>query len=228
MKFTVKQFVNVTLLLVLTLAVVGLSSKQLAGTVTPATADTSAEVITGAPPAPGAATTCPPHNFSSTVNLARNPSFEQVGPNGSPTSWIQGNTIPPPSAAKNWLMHSNNEGDLVRSQLIPTTAPGPSGSKMLRFRASGRESGLLQILQPSPSNLMFSAWIYVRSGRVTIASHADSNLQGPIAWSTRHNQWEQLRVCTDGTVPTGTFSIYNQDSAGGEFFVDRVEIRTTP
>jgi hypothetical protein len=73
---------------------------------------------------------------------------------------------------------------------------------------------------------MFSALVFVR--RVQVALQPNGGPQGPVAWSTKHNEWEQLRVCTDGSVPTGFFAIYNQNPAGGEFFVDRVEIRETP
>lgn len=124
-------------------------------------------------------------------------------------------------------MHTSGPpGDRVASQLRQTTVPGPGGSRMLRFIAGGNEGGIVQQLPSAPPKLMFSAWVFVRRGRV--AMQANSGTQGPVAWSTKHNQWEQLRVCTDGTVPTGFFAIYNQDAAGGEFFVDRVEIRPTP
>ena len=52
--------------------------------------------------------------------------------------------------------------------------------------------------------------------------------QGPSSWNTKVGEWEQLRVCTDSTVPTGMFIIWNEDPSGGEFFVDRVEIKETP
>ncbi len=174
-----------------------------------------------------AATNCPPFSFASPTNLAKNPSFEIVGPKGPTTIWLPGNPIPPLSAARFWLMHTNNSpGAPVASKLVSTTVPGPGGSRMLRFRAGGNEGGLLQLLPSAPAKVMFSAWVYVRRGRVALAATAGP--EGPAAWSTKRNEWEQLRVCTDGTVPTGFFSIYNQDPQGGEFFVDRVEIRQTP
>jgi hypothetical protein len=49
-----------------------------------------------------------------------------------------------------------------------------------------------------------------------------------VAWSTKNGEWEQLRVCTDGTVRPDWFVIYNQDPRGGEFYVDRVEVRALP
>ncbi len=199
----------------------------LAGNPAPAKLSTDLPIgISGKTRAAGAATNCPPFSFASHINLARNPSFEIVGPKGSTTIWLPGNPIPPPSAARDWLMHSSNPpGDPVASKLVSTTVPGPGGSRMLRFRAGGNEGGLLQLLPSAPAKLMFSAWVYVRRGRVQLAASAGADV--PAAWSTKHNEWEQLRVCTDGTIPTGAFSIYNQDPQGGEFFVDRVEIRQT-
>lgn len=192
-----------------------------ADTTTKTTAKTAAKATLLTP----AAKNCPPFGFVGSTNLARNPSFETVGPNGSPTSWQQGGPAMPPSAARDWFMHSSNDGDTVRSRLVATTVPAAGGSRMLYFRAGGNEGGVFQQLH-APAKLMFSAWVYVRRGKVSLAATADSS--GPAAFSTKLNQWEQLRVCTDGTVPTGFFSIYNQDPEGGEFFVDRVEIRQTP
>ncbi len=124
-------------------------------------------------------------------------------------------------------MHTNGPpGAPVGSRLISTTVPGPGGSRMLRFRAGGNEGGIVQLIPLAPAKLMFSAWVFVRQGRVSLSATADA--AGSVAFSTKLNQWEQLRVCTDGSVPTGTFSIFNQNPAGGEFFVDRVEIRQTP
>jgi hypothetical protein len=71
-----------------------------------------------------------------------------------------------------------------------------------------------------------SVTVFVMSGQVALQPNG-SNV-GPVAWSTKHNEWEQLRVCTDGTVDVGPLVIYNEDLAGGEFFVDRVEVLETP
>lgn len=177
-------------------------------------------------PAPAAATMCPPRDFASITNLAANPSFETVAPKGPSTGWHLNNPLPAHSAARRWLMPTDNTGSAIASRLISTTVPGPGGARMLQFRAGGHEGGIVQELPSAPAKLMFSAWVFVRRGRVVLQPHGGT--QGPAAWSTKRNQWEQLRVCTDGSVPTGFFTIYNQDPAGGEFFVDRVEIRETP
>jgi hypothetical protein len=78
---------------------------------------------------------------------------------------------------------------------------------------------------------MCSVWVFVKSGQVVMGVNS-TNL-GPVACSEKHNEWEELRVCTAydyhhkmNTPLTGVF-IYNEDQKGGEFYVDRVELRRT-
>jgi hypothetical protein len=175
---------------------------------------------------PGAARVCPPYSFVNNVNYAANSGFELIGQNGSPTSWQAGDASPAPSAAAGWFMHSNNAGARVVSELVTTHAPGPNGARMLRFVAGGAEGGIYQILNNPPAKVMFSAWVFVRAGRAEL--QLDALSQGPIAWTTKIGEWEQLRVCTDGTIQPNWFLIYNQAPRGGEFFVDRVEVRAIP
>jgi hypothetical protein len=186
----------------------------------------SGAAVTNLNPGPAAATNCPPFSFVNNTNLAKNPSFEVVGPNGPSTSWQAGGPDYPPSAANNWIMHTNNARAPVSSKLEPTNVPGSGSAKMLHFIAGGVESGIYQRQDTAPAKLMFSVWIFVKSGHVGIATSGGTS--GPAAFSTKHGEWEQLRVCTDGTVPSGYFVIWNQDSTGGDFFVDRAEIRETP
>src|SRR5262249_1999218 len=175
---------------------------------------------------PGPANQCPPFSFVNNKNLVKNPSFENVGPNGSPTTWHNGDPVPPPSAAAHWTMHSSNSGATVRSELVPTNVPGNGGAKMLHFVAGGNEGGVFQQVPDAPAKLMFSAWVFVKSGHVAMQPNAGTT--GPAAWSERTGEWEQLRVCTDGSVPTGFFAVVNEDPTGGNFFVDRVEVRQIP
>lgn len=58
-------------------------------------------------------------------------------------------------------------------------------------------------------------------------TNSPASIGCPVSWSTRHGEWEQLRVCTDATGATDTMVIYNQDPNGGLFYVDRVELRET-
>ncbi len=157
---------------------------------------------------PAAATICPPFSFINNVNLAKNPDFE-IGP-----------SIPGEAAAR-WMKHSDNYGAPVSAALV-----GPPGARMLLFTAGGSEGGVFQLLQSPPKYLMFSAWVYVNAGHVVL--QANGGATGPAAWSTKHHEWEQLRVCTDGSVPTDALVIYNQDPSGGQFYVDRVEVFETP
>lgn len=176
--------------------------------------------------APGAANQCPPIGFANAVNYAQNPSFETVGPNGSNVFWQNGQPVPAPSASASWLMHSSNAGAPVQSQIVPTDVPGPGGTRMLRFVAGGNEGGVYQTLANPPAKMMFSVWVKVRRGQVVIQAHGGN--MGPSAWSTKRGEWEQLRVCTDGTVPTNMLVVYNQDPTGGEFYIDRAEARALP
>src|SRR5262249_20919738 len=147
-----------------------------------------------------AASACPPMFFLSD-NLAQNPSFEHPGPDGPQTCWEQGDPAPPPSAAAEWFMHSSNAGAKVCSRLVPSTTPGPSGARMLRFVAGGNEGGVYQyVTLPPEKSYMFSVWVLVRSGQVAIQSNAITG--GPVAWSTKHGEWEQLRVCTNSLFST--------------------------
>jgi hypothetical protein len=160
-------------------------------------------------------------------NLAQNASFEIVGPNGSPTDWQNGDPVPPPSAAVGWFMHSSNNSAPISSQLVPSTAPGPKGLRMLKFTAGGNEGGVYQLVNLPPNKAyMFSVWVLVRRGRVAIQSNAMTG--GPVAWSTKRGEWEQLRVCTNSLFSTNMLVVYNQDPKGGEFYVDRAELREIP
>jgi hypothetical protein len=170
---------------------------------------------------PGAAITCPPHAFSNNINYAGNPGFETIGPNGALAIWPA-----LASAAAGWSMHTSNSGAQVVSELVTTHAPGPNGARMMRFVAAGNEGGIYQILNNAPAKVMFSAWVFVRVGRVEL--QVDAMGQGPIAWTTKVGEWEQLRVCTDGVIAANWLAIYNQDVRGGEFYVDRVEVRAVP
>ena len=173
-----------------------------------------------------AASACPTQFFLS-EQLAQDPSFEVAGPNGDSTCWSQGDPGIAYSAADGWLMHTSNDQDTVCSRLVPSTAPGPAGRRMLLFRAGGNEGGVYQAMDlPPDKTYMFSVWVYVRKGQVAIQSNAF--VGGPVAWSTKHNEWEQLRVCTNSLFSTNWLVVYNQDPNGGEFAVDRAELREIP
>ena len=170
----------------------------------------------------GAAASCPPYSFVTQVNHAANPSFE-VGPGHA--TWPPG-ASPIPSAATGWHMHTRDAGAPITTDRVATTAPGPAGQRMLAVRATSTEAGVYQV-RNTPAKVMFSVWVRVAAGRVVIGANAMVGMT-PYSWSTKLNEWEQLRVCTDGTNPTGYFYVYNQDPRGGTFYVDRAEIREIP
>lgn len=170
---------------------------------------------------------CPPIGFV-TGNTAVNPSFETPDPAvpvGTETCWTPSSGSVN-SAAKNWTMHSSNGGAKVCSTLLPSNAPGGQGGQMLKFKAGGNEGGVFQSIPGTAGKTyMFSVWVKVNKGQVAMQSSAGNT--GPAAWSTKKGEWEQLRVCTDSTGVTDTMVIYNQDPAGGLFYVDRAELRET-
>ena len=159
--------------------------------------------------------------------LAQNASFETVGADGPVTCWVSGDPGPPVSAADGWFMHSSNSQATVCSKLVPTNVPGPGGQNMLLFRAGSNEGGVYQVHNLPPNKAyMFSVWVFVKRGQVAIQSNA--GVGGPVAWSTKQGQWEQLRVCTNSLFSTNWLIAYNQDPNGGEFLLDRVELREIP
>jgi hypothetical protein len=70
---------------------------------------------------------------------------------------------------------------------------------------------------------MPTAWVKVLRGHVVMQTNA--GVIGPNAWTTKIGEWEQLRICTNGTVPIDMFLVWNEDPAGGDFYVDRVDVR---
>lgn len=163
----------------------------------------------------GAMNQCPHYGMGVGKNLALNPSFETAA-HPSATQ----------SVAAYWLLHTDNQGSPINSARVTSHAPGPNGARMLRIDAKGVESGVIQYLSDPPEKLMVSAWVFVESGQVQITANGGNT--GPSSHSTRTGEWEQLRVCTDGTVPTGLLTILNQAPGGGRFYVDRVEAVAIP
>jgi hypothetical protein len=196
-----------------------------------AAASALAMVSTVAAAQSSAASQCPGFSISPT-NLALNPGFEMPAANaraGDTTCWQNGDPLPANAAAAGWLMHTSNDGARVCSRLVDSTTPGPNGRRMLAFRAGGNEGGVYQdvrgIVDPARA-YMFSAWVFVRSGKVGMSG--SNGVGGPTSFTTKIGEWEQLRVCTNSRAVTDILTIYNQDAAGGTFFVDRVELREIP
>ena len=181
-----------------------------------------------AAPSP-AASACPDY-FLLSGNLARNANFETPTagvPVGASKCWNAGDPPYPSSAAAEWFMHTSNNSATVCSALVGGSAPGPGGSQLLAFKAGGNEGGIYQSHRLDPRKAyMFSVWVYVRSGQVSIQSRAMTG--GPVASTTKTGEWEQLRVCTNSLSNTDALIVYNQDPTGGMFYVDRAELREIP
>jgi hypothetical protein len=170
---------------------------------------------------------CPPYTPPSGPNLLANPDFDFVGPCGTSTWWMNGSgsclSDLTASAAKGWTIHSSNSGAMLRTYMVPSTLPLGGGARMLHILAGGNEGGVWQMLPLGLSKVMATAWVYVRKGHVVMQTNGGTT--GPNAWSTKLNEWEQLRICTNGMVPIDMFLVYNEDPNGGDFYVDRVEVK---
>jgi hypothetical protein len=173
---------------------------------------------------------CPDYFFLSD-NSAPNADFETPAPGipaGTTTCWSPGDPVPPPSAADQWGMHSSNQGARVCSKLVPSTAPGHApGSRMFKFQAGGNEGGIYVLSGAQPGHAyMFSAWVKVMRGQVAVQPNGGAS--GPVSWSSKTGEWEQLRACAGPSADASMLVIYNEDPNGGVFFVDRVEFRELP
>lgn len=168
---------------------------------------------------------CPDYVLPGGPNLLRNPDFELTGPCGLSTWWLGPNlhNCGVRSAARDWTIHSSNDDDPVWTTHLPSTLPIGGGARMIRIQAQGNESGVFQPLPGGLKKVIATVWVYVRTGRIVLGVQAMTI--GPYAWSTKVNQWEQLRVCTNGAVPVDTFFVYNENPAGGDFYVDRAELK---
>ena len=182
-------------------------------------------IVTPAQLAAQAAASCPGYALPVGPNLLRNPDFDIVGLCGPFTWWLgpNQNLCGFNSAVRNWTAHTDNAGHPVWTTQLPSTLPIGGGARMIRIQAQGAESGIYQPLPAGLTKVIATAWVYVRSGRVVLG--IQNMAIGPFAWSTKTNQWEQLRICTNGVVPVESFFVYNEDPAGGDFDIDRVELK---
>jgi hypothetical protein len=180
----------------------------------------------GAGQCPGA---CPPFTPPTGPNLLLNSGFDNVGPcvstwylNGSGNCGVN-------SSAANWNIHSDNYGNLISTSLVsPTTLPQAIGGKfrMLHVQARGAESGVYQSLPVGLTKVVASVWVYVNYGHVVL--QANSGPGGPSSWSTKTQEWEQLRICTDGSTPVERLVVWNEDPHGADFYIETAELQAVP
>jgi hypothetical protein len=159
-------------------------------------------------------------------NYLSNPTFNTVGPNGSPTTVTTavpggaGN-----SAAANWTLFTNTPGT-VFTELLPSSRN--DGTRMIHVRTTGARNGLVQVFQPfnsGPTKVISGAWIYVLSGRVCIGTGNGGNT-GCDAYTSTLGQWQYVSA-SNGVIPANEFIIYST-TTGADFYVDEASVRFSP
>ena len=184
---------------------------------------------------------CPPRAYADAQNYAQNPSFETPtggnNINATTSTTFSGpmSATFPPSAAADWTVHNHTTGktgsqiktDWINTFRLYSDKDAPpayqAGIKMIQISTIGPEGGINQQLPAGLNKIMISAWVFVIKGQVALRANGSS--EGPAAWSTKKWEWDVLRICTDGTSPVGLLTLWNEDPQGGEFSVDRVEVR---
>jgi hypothetical protein len=139
------------------------------------------------------------------------------------------------SANQYWTMFGGtignfpNPGSVVKTQCVPTTAPGPNFSAMMQVTTNKANIGILQTPNPiGASKTMFSVYVFVKKGGVQIRSGTSGTTLGSTSHSLKKGEWEQLRVCTDGSVNVNQLVIQGTDPTGSDFYVDRAELYRIP
>lgn len=160
-------------------------------------------------------------------NYLANPTFNNVGPNGSTTSITT--SVPGGagnSAAANWTLFTNTPGFLFTEQL-PSSRN--DGTRMIHVRTTGSGNGLVQVFQPfnsGPTKVISGAWIYVLSGRVCIGTGNGGNT-GCDAYTSTVGQWQYVSA-SNGVIPANEFIVYASTTSGADFYVDEASVQFSP
>jgi hypothetical protein len=159
------------------------------------------------------------------VVFTQNSNFSFVGPTGIATNHVgpmpAGGT---PSGAQDWRAHNSNAGAVINTNLMGST--GPDGGRMLQVRTLGNEGGVFQKFNPAgEKKVLVTAWVYVMKGQVQLGLGKDG-FTSQAVMSTKINQWEKLSIVSDGNTENNWVWVYNQAPAGGDFYIDFVEVRT--
>ena len=158
------------------------------------------------------------------ANMLENPSFETIGPIGSPTSFtgIGNGGSPKYSAAQDWLVWNNTFGTTT-TELLPSTLLG-GGAQMIHVTTDGDVNGLFQAFLPSPTgpnDVIGSIWIYVISGQVGFGTGDDGNTNfDKLTSGTGH--WEFLQA-PNGISPANEFIIYSVHGQA-EFYAENASV----
>lgn len=124
----------------------------------------------------------------------------------------------PHAAAKHWRQFIN-DGNRLITQVIRDRELAVDGEHVIDVTADGAGSGVSMFyLVGNLKTVTYSAWIYVRKGKVGIA--VGSNAKGFFwAHATKHKEWEFLEVTVDGAAMPEQVLIYSQRGAA-DFYAD--------
>jgi hypothetical protein len=158
-------------------------------------------------------------SLSHAQNMLTNASFETVGPEG-PSVVCTGIRGVGATAAENWWVFHNTLGK-TKTELIPSTFPGPAGNLMLHVATDGAANGIEQVMLPEntgPACVVEGLWVYVISGVVYMGAGNGGNT-GPNDYSTTTGQWEHLSA-NNAVCPANLFIVYASSPGGAEFYVE--------
>ncbi|HVE87093.1 MAG TPA: hypothetical protein VND93_29765 [Myxococcales bacterium] len=164
-------------------------------------------------------------------NLLYNPTFANAGPSGSYTDVT---TVVPGtagnSAASNWTLFTNNPGRII-SRLEPSTLSGMVN--MIHVLTWAPANGLVQVFGGSlsctangPAHTDSGAWVYVRSGEVSIGT-GNGGATGYDRHSTTTGAWEWLEA-PNGVSPANEFIVYASSTAGADYYVGFARVNEIP
>jgi IPT/TIG domain-containing protein len=170
---------------------------------------------------------CPPLGFDADApNLLRNASFEETGPRGASASiFRRDGAVDTRSAAADWTMHTSNDRAQVTTEVIKSNRilGGPS---MLHITAGSNEGGVYQLFERDdhgPTLVVASVWVYVRRGRVVLAT-GNEGVTPTHALNGTFGSWEKLTACSDGSTTNNWFVIYSTAVEGSDFYVDQAKV----
>jgi len=170
---------------------------------------------------------CPPLGFDPrTPNLLRNPSFEDVGVRGATASIFgRDGAVDTTSAAAGWTMHTSNDRAQVFTEVVKSTRLG-SGASMLHIKANSNEGGVYQLFDRDdhgPTLVVASVWVYVKRGRVVLAT-GNEGVTPTYTLNATFGNWEKLTACSDGSTTNNWFVIYSTAVEGSDFYVDQASV----
>lgn len=153
-----------------------------------------------------------------------NPSFEIVGPNGSPT--VHSPPVPGGagiSAADSWGVFHNTAPATTTTELVASTLPG-GGARMIHVETDRVLNGINQVTGgpgSGPAKGIASAWVFVNSGVVGMGSGNHGNTGIDIQTSVT-GLWEYLQA-PSGQTPFNQILFYDM-SSGADFYVEEADM----